>query len=132
MTTAHLLYHFATEIGEKAIRLDSRTRQMMNIATVGMNPYGQYPRFRPHGHHPWGSGYKTYPELTRPGIAVIGARVAPLVATAVVSEAVATDYIAPMMGESLQEATGSTTGLGGPQTQPTWLAVPYFFLGLFW
>ena len=128
----HPVLHVASELGEKALRLDPRTRQMMNIATVGMNPYGQYPRFTAHGHHPWGSGYKTYPELTRPGIAVIGARIAPPVLAAVVSEEVATGYVAPMMGEALQDAIGPTTGLNGPQTQPGWLAVPYFFMNLFW
>lgn len=128
----HPVLHFASEFGEKALRIDPRTRQIMNIATVGMNPYGQYPKFTPHGHHPWGSGYKTYPELTRPGIAVVGARIALPILSAVVAEEVATGYVAPMMGESLQEATRSTTALGSPQTQPTWLAVPYFFLGLFW
>lgn len=58
-------------------------------------------------------------------------RVAPVVAASVVAHHVSTTYVAPEMGGALQEAIGPTTGLGGPQTQPTWLAVPYFFVNLF-
>jgi len=58
------------------------------------------------------------------------APVVPYVAAAVVSTYVATEYVAPHMGSALQDALAPTTGVGSPQTMPSWMAVPMFFVGL--
>ena len=115
-------------------------------ATI-LNPSERVPWYDQHARR--FPGYARHPELTRGRQAAMASwvyynqagiaqaarfavtRVAPVVVASVVAYEVSTTYVAPGMGGALQDAIGPTTGLGGPQTQPSWLAVPYFFVNLF-
>ncbi len=130
-----LFMHLAIDSIEYYSNLDYDDRVRINLATTGMVPFQQYPKWTPSDIHPWnkrGYHYTTLPQHTRPGLAVIASRAAVPVAITAGSYAVATQYVAPMMGEELHQSMQSTGAIPGrPQTQPAWLAVPKFIVGFF-
>ncbi len=106
--------HLVIDAAEYYSGLSYEDRIRVNLATTGMVPFQQYPKWKPLDTHPWnkrGYYYSTLPQHTRPGIAVIASRVAPF-AVVPAFTALATASFPHVSGPMYQSSMSGQVGIG--------------------
>ena len=106
--------HLAVDAAEYYTGLSYEDRVRVNLATTGMVPFQQYPKWAPSDIHPWnkrGYHYTTLPQHTRPGIAVMSSRAAPVVAVPA-SFILATASFPEVAGPMYQSSMSGQVGIG--------------------